>query len=348
MEWNAAKQAIACPYCGFVPKEQPSNAAVAAGVVERDLEAALGAVGSERRGYGTETVQVKCQSCHAISVFEPARVAQRCDFCGSPSIVPHQEIRDPVTPESVLPVRLDQGRVRDVIKQWVASRWFAPNSLKSRALTDTLKPVYLPFWTFDAKVHADWTAMSGEYYYTTEHYTDSKGRTQTRRVRHTRWYPSAGQLDHFFDDELVPGTAGVRMDLLRQIEPFPTAELKPYDPAYVRGWTVERYQVDLRKASDTSRQQMDDKLKALCGSQVPGDTYTNLQVSAQYSARTFKHILAPVWLVTYTFGPRTFQTIVNGYTGATAGDRPISWVKVFFYVILPLLIALMIYVWSQS
>ena len=44
--------------------------------------------------------------------------------------------------------------------------------------------------------------------------------------------------------------------------------------------------------------------------------------------------------MTYTFGAKTFQTLVNGYTGAVAGDRPMSWVKVFFYIILPILVVL--------
>jgi len=38
---------------------------------------------------------------------------------------------------------------------------------------------------------------------------------------------------------------------------------------------------------------MDAALRALCGRQVPGDTYRNLQVQAQYSNRTFKHVLLP-------------------------------------------------------
>jgi hypothetical protein len=348
MEWNAAKQSIACPFCGFVPKEQPKSGSADTDVVEHDLEGALGSAGDERRGYGAPTVKVKCQSCQAISVFEPTRVAQRCEFCGSPSIVPYEETRDAITPESLLPVKLDEPRVRDLIKQWVGSRWFAPNALKSGALTDTLKAIYLPYWTFDAKAHADWTATSGKYYYTTEHYTDAKGRSQTRQVRHTRWYPSAGQVDHFFDDDPVPGTVGVRMDLLQKIEPFPTSELRPYDAAFVRGWIVERYQVDLRKASETNRTQMDQAMTALCAQEVPGDTYTNLNVSSKYWERTFKHILVPVWLVTYTFGSRNFQMIVNGYTGATAGNRPISWQKVFFYIVLPALVVAIIILLTQS
>ena len=350
MEWNAAKQVLACPFCGFIPKEQPTVGGDNPAIVEHPLEQALANAGDEKRGYGIETVTVKCQSCHAISVFPAGRAAQRCEFCGSPSIAPYQETKDPISPESLLPVKLSEGQVRDIIKQWYASRWFAPNRLKNAALTDTLHGIYLPYWTFDAKVHADWSATSGTYYYETETYVDAQGRRGTRRVQKVRWWPSAGSLDHFFDDDLVPGTAGVRLDLLRKVEPFPTDLLAPYDPALVRGWTVERYQIDLRKAEQVSREQMEQEIYAMCDAQVPGDTHRDLSVDTDYSGRTFKHILVPVWLVTYTFGPRIFQTIVNGYTGQVAGERPTSWVKVFFYIILPALIALAIFlmVMSQS
>jgi hypothetical protein len=345
LEWNAAKQALACPFCGFIPRDQPAATGT---VAERDLAAALLETGDERRGYGVATVKVKCQSCNAISVFEATRVAQRCEFCASPSIVPYQETRDPITPETLLPVKLDASIVRDIVKRWVQSRWFAPNALRSGALTDTIRAIFLPYWTFDAAAHADWTALSGDYYYVTETYRDAQGRAQQRVVRHVRWYPSSGSLDHFFDDSLVPGTVGVRMDLLSKVEPFPTKELKPYDPAFVRGWTVERYQVDLRKASELNRDQMNAAMRSLCAAQVPGDTHQNLQVDATYAQRTFKHILVPVWLVNYTFGPKTFQVLVNGYTGSIAGDRPVSWIKVFFYIILPAIIFLTIFIYTQQ
>ena len=48
-----------------------------------------------------------------------------------------------------------------------------------------------------------------------------------------------------FDDDLVCASAGIDASLLRQVEPFPTNALVPYDPGYLAGWTVERYQIDL-------------------------------------------------------------------------------------------------------
>jgi len=32
------------------------------------------------RGWQAEKIQVQCQSCHAISVFDPGRIGQRCDL----------------------------------------------------------------------------------------------------------------------------------------------------------------------------------------------------------------------------------------------------------------------------
>jgi hypothetical protein len=327
LEWNAGKRALACPYCGTVVPWSQAEADTA--IREHDLATALAGTPAERRDWGDARREVKCESCQAISVFVGNTVAQRCDFCGSPSIVPHEALRDAIAPESLLPFQFDEGRIREALRKWYGSRWFAPNRLKSAALTDTLHGVYLPYWTFDARVQASWTADAGHYYYTTESYTDSKGQRRTRQQRHTRWMPAAGELAHFFDDTLVSGTVGVHAALIAKIEPFPVQSgLKPYAPEFVRGWTVERYQVDLRRASEFNMQQLEAQTRALCAAQVPGDTHRNLIVDAHYSGRTFKHILVPVWLVHYTYGSKTFQVVANGYTGTIAGERPYSWIKI--------------------
>jgi hypothetical protein len=347
-EWDASKKALACPYCGTVLPWSDGENALGAAIVEHDLNTALAAISPTLRGLKAEKKSVKCESCQAISIFDPDRAAQRCDFCGSPSIVPVDDLIDVITPESLLPAVIPATRVRDQLRTWYGSRWWAPNKLKRAALTDTLHGIYLPYWTFDAHVDAAWTAESGYYYYVSESYRDANGKTATRRVRRTRWENSAGHLSHFFDDDAVPGTIGVHAALLRKVEPFPTlTDLKPYDPAYVRGWTVERYQVDLRQASQTSQQQMDAVIRTLCSRQVPGDTQRNLKVHSTYQGRTFKHILVPVWLATYTYGRKSYQVVVNGYTGTMAGEHPLSWVKITLAVLAALLVILIIVMLNQ-
>src|SRR5262245_40749821 len=218
--WNQAKQALVCQYCGNTsPMEKPPDGTDP--VKEHDLVEALRNLPDEKRGWKSDKISVKCQSCQAISVLDPNRVAQRCEFCGSAQIVPYEQVKPPISPESLLPFTVDQTVVRDSLRKWYGSRWFAPGRLKSSALTDTLRGAYLPYWTFDARVDASWTAQSGYHYYETESYRDSNGNTQTRQVQRTRWQPSSGRLQHFFDDDLICASRGVHANLLRQIEPFP-------------------------------------------------------------------------------------------------------------------------------
>ena len=86
---------------------------------------------------------------------------------------------------------------------------------------------------------------------------------------------------------------------------------------------------------------------ALCAAQVPGDTYRNLRISPDYSRRTFKHVLVPVWVLSYNYGARAFQVIVNGYTGRIAGKYPYSVWKIVLLVILAL-IALGVFIVLQG
>ena len=344
-EWNPGKQLLVCPFCGT---ESPYDGHKAGGTVEElDLLTWLQQLPDDAKGWAEQRRSVQCQSCKAVMVFAPEKVGKNCEFCGSPALVDYDDVEAPIRPQSLLPFVISISDIRDRMKRWYASKWFAPNAFKKKSLIDQVHGLYIPYWTFDAQAHCTWTAEAGHYYYTTETYRDSQGRTQTRQVRHTRWVPAAGELDHTFDDEPVPGTTGINHDLLRGVEPFPTQQAVPYDTAYLSGFPVERYQIDLVGAAKTASDQMHAHLTSLCGAQVPGDTYRNLVIHPRYSAQTFKHLLLPVWLLTYTYGARRFQVVANGHTGQIAGEYPKSFWKIAGVVAAVLLMAAIIAALSQ-
>jgi hypothetical protein len=334
-EWNPARQALVCSFCGTAA---PFEVTASGEAREHDLARALREIPDEERGWLQARRSVQCRSCRAVSVFDAERVGQNCGFCGSPQLVPYEEIKPPIRPESLLPFRITEAQVRERIRGWYAGKWLAPNRLRRAALVDRVRGVYVPYWTFDARVVAPWTADAGHYYYETETYRDGKGNRRTRRVRHTRWVPAAGEVRHFFDDEPVPGTTGVAAHLLAGVEPFPTAELVPYDPAFLSGFIVEHYQVVLLDAARDAESRMTARLRDLCAREVPGDTYRNLDVRPAWSDRTFKHILVPVWLLTYVYGQRSWQVVVNGVTGRVAGEYPKSAWKIALLVLIALVV----------
>jgi predicted RNA-binding Zn-ribbon protein involved in translation (DUF1610 family) len=332
--WNPARQALVCPFCGTV---SPARIDDAGAIVEHDLAAALRALPDSARGFLPDARQVRCQSCNAISVLDASRQAQNCPFCGSAQLVPYTETKPAFRPESVLPFRIAETAARDAIRRWYGRLWLAPSALKKRALTDTVRGVYLPYWTFDAHVEADWTAEAGHYYYESET-VFVNGQPRVRQVQKVRWEPAAGHVSHFFDDDLVCASVGVQPGLIRAIEPFPTKELKPYDAAYVAGWVVERYQIDLVGGAQRAREDMNARLQTMCASQVPGDPYRNLAVRPDYSQQTFKHILAPAWLLQYSYGARRFQCVMNGVTGALSGQYPKSPWKIALLVLVVIVV----------
>jgi predicted RNA-binding Zn-ribbon protein involved in translation (DUF1610 family) len=346
-EWNPGKQKLICPFCGT---ESPYVYDTATGKVqELDLVTALRELPDEERGWQTERRSVQCQSCHAVMVFGPERVGQNCEFCGSPALVDYEEIKSPIRPQGVLPFRIDVTSVRDKIRQWWRSKWLAPARLSRTALVDTVKSLYIPYWTFDAQAHCPWEAEAGHYYYVPVTVRDGNGRMVTRQERRVRWEPAAGVVDHVFDDEPVPGTQGLPLDLLRGVEPFPTREVVPYDTAFLSGHVVEHYKVVLVEAAQRSQAQMHAKLTQLCAAQVPGDTYRNLRIAPTFAGRTFKHVLVPVWLLSYTYGRTPFQVIVNGYTGAIAGRYPKSLWKILGLVALgAIVVAVLLWLNAQQ
>jgi len=330
--WNPAKQALVCPFCGTESPATLQTRGADTLIIEHDLAAALRGIPDSARGWQAAKTSVRCQSCQAISVFDAGEIGRRCDFCGSTALVPYEQVKDPFRPESLLPLEISESRARELIRAWYGRQWLAPNAFNARALTDTVKGIYLPYWTFDAKADAQWTAEAGEFYYVREN---------NRQVQKIKWRSASGALSHAFDDDLVCASVGVDPATLRRIEPFPTHTLVPFDPGYLAGWTVERYQIDLVAAAERSRQQMNAELRELCGQQVGGDRYRHLIVDARFSDHTFKHILAPVWLMTYVYGAKSYQVIVNGVTGTIAGSRPWSWIKITLLLLVLLLVLLM-------
>ena len=110
-EWNPTHQKLVCPFCGT---ESPYHIDHTTGaVVEVDLVRALRELPEEERGWNTERRTVQCTSCKAVMVFEPSRVGQRCEFCGSPTLVDYTALKSPIRPQGDLAKGHPGAQIRD-------------------------------------------------------------------------------------------------------------------------------------------------------------------------------------------------------------------------------------------
>ena len=291
-------------------------------------------------------LEVQCQSCGATVTFTPPEVARQCDFCGV-QIVAQAKSADPIlAPEGVLPFCITQQQANAGLRQWLQSRWFAPNALKQFAQPDSMHGVYLPFWTYDTNTTSYYTGERGEYYYVTETYyeRDAQGNqvARTRQVRHTRWYSASGTVSRWFDDVLVPATISLAQNRLEALEPWDLVSLKPYDPAFLSGFKAQRYQVDLAQGFERVKQIAADVIQSDVRQDIGGDEQRIHNIATHYSGITFKHLLLPVYSGAYHFNQKVFQIVINGRTGEIQGDRPYSFWKIALFVTAILFILLII------
>lgn len=323
--YDAGAQAMKCPYCGH---QQEIQAQSVGGGREIPIEQGMAMAA---RGYGAPVTAIGCRECGATVNVAMGEQTAKCAFCGSNQVLAQEASAQPIRPESLVPFKVDKSAANKRFEEWLGSLWFRPNDLKKMAKLQEMGGVYIPFWTFDAWVHSNWTADRGYYYYETESYRDENGNTQTRQVQRTRWEPASGWRRDFFDDTLVCASRGLPPELVAKFQTFDTKQLVGYKPEFLSGWRAESYAVELMPAWGNAQESMANVQRGRCAGDIGGDTHRNLNVSNQYSQVTFKHVLLPIWIAAYRYNSKPYQFLVNGQTGEVVGKAPWSFWKIFFF-----------------
>jgi hypothetical protein len=181
-----------------------------------------------------------------------------------------------------------------------------------------------------------WQANIGEYWYRTETYTtrDSKGNlvTRTRRVRETEWWPLRGKHHHYYSGYLVSGSRGLSQRDADRIKPFQLPALKRYQPYFLAGWLSEEYSIARDDALAVCQQEFYRREQANAAAFLPGDTYGGLQVETQFSQVNSDLCLLPIYILSYRYKDKLYRFLLNGQTGKMAGDKPVSWARIWLAV----------------
>lgn len=325
---------LECPYCGAT---QAITAPAAAPVVERSFEEAVRALRQQPvSSIAQNGKEIQCNGCGAVTLITAQAAA--CPFCDSPVIMPIEEDRATIVPESVLPFHIDERTAGTKFKEWVASRWFAPNDLAAKARRARIDGVYLPYFTYDSQTHTVYRGQRGDYYYETQTYTDSQGQRQTRQVRKTRWTPCSGQVFVEFDDVLVCASKSLPTKLTEGLEPWDLDKLAPFNPGYLSGFMAERAALSLEEGFDWAKQKMAPTISSEIHSDIGGDTQRIDWSSTTHNNVTFKLFYLPLWISSFRYQDKVFRFVVNARTGEIAGERPYSKLKIAMAILAAILL----------
>ncbi len=309
----------------------------AAEIVEQDFEAMLELIRQQKEApeLPAEHQEVRCDGCGANVAFVGTLTSTRCAYCGTPlqrSKIHQGGQRIPV--DALIPFTVPEEQARRIFRDWVRSRWFAPNKFKHAGDDGRFQGSYLPYWTFDAMTRSRYRGERGDHYYVTV----GSGKDE-RRERRTRWSAAAGKVDHFFDDRIVLAAQGLPSRLIRELPPWKLEKSVPFNAAYLSGIASRTYDVELPDGFKVARAEMEDAIRELCRRQIGGDEQRVHKVQTQYEGITYKHLLLPIWILAYQFHGKNFQVAINAVTGKISGERPYSVAKITIAVLIALVIA---------
>lgn len=333
MDFDPKTGGLKCPYCDYeeaILAQEAEDGNTAA--EELDFESAETTANCD---WGAKKKVIICKSCGAESVYDELEIANECPYCGSNQVM-EEKGEETMAPGGVVTFAVTAREAAAKFTSWIKRKLFCPRAAKEGAKPGAFKGVYLPYWTFDAHTESNYTAEYG-----IDRTVKHKDETRVE----TDWYPTRGRYREDFDDELVMASSRYEEGLMRDVEPFHTADNKKYKPEYVAGFIAERYSLGLKEAWEKAKGLIGRKLQANIEDKVRAEHHADhvrvKGVDTRYSGITFKYLLLPVWLSTYQYNGKVYHFMVNGQTGKAGGQVPTSPIRVVIAVLLVLTLFLL-------
>jgi hypothetical protein len=315
--YSVVRGALTCSRCGWL--EKPKAHAVGKGA--QTFEFDLATLERATRGWGQMRIELGCDGCGAHITVPPGDLTSTCPFCASNRVVQREAPQDALRPRFLVPFTVDAKALEPIVRRWLGSSWMTPKTLAGSAELGAFKAMYIPYWTFDARAAAHWSADVGHD--ETERVVDPATNQWHERTT-TRWEHQAGQLDQTFDDLLVPGTDKLGTTRLDEIGRFDTSALVAYDASFLAGMHAQAYDVALEPAWAQARHRMREAARAACRAQIRGDRVANFVLSLDFADESWRYVLLPLYVAAYRHEGRAYRVLVNGQTGAIGGPRPVN------------------------
>src|SRR5579864_5403975 len=128
MVYDPESGGMKCPFCGQT-QALPANAAIPIAPHPYDEFLSKNDT-SALKPLTAQALEVNCDGCGSVVAFQPPETAGMCPFCGA-AMVAQPKAADPlIAPDGVLPAKVTKANAQAEVRQWLASRWFAPDALK--------------------------------------------------------------------------------------------------------------------------------------------------------------------------------------------------------------------------
>ncbi|MDP5170559.1 MAG: hypothetical protein NWR72_09955 [Bacteroidia bacterium] len=310
--YGAGKKELTCKGCGYKRILQNDSDQI----LERKLTAGVSFDGFAR-GMGDQVSACACETCKATLAVHDNHKLQRCPICAASPLKPIEVPTDALEPKELLPFTLPRHRARSILRKYLRKRrwWLLPPAIFQMLRDDRLQQLYIPAYLLEAYVRASWKAKAGYRIPVA-----GKGQIEEREV----WEPVSGYWENLFENQFQFVSPKVDSKLFALINDYSFGELVNYDPRYLDAFPAEIATKDPKASLGEFEKSLDELIKATATQKIKGEKVNELKVISDKEALTFRHVLLPVWMSSFSYFGKTYQFLINGRSGKIAGDKPLS------------------------
>ncbi len=314
MVFHPETQSLICPHCGSKKEFAEYKQA-------KELELLGGLVKDDKWSGDKETVFM-CENCGANVVLAKGETATDCPFCGTSHVKKKEELSG-IKPNAVVPFIFGSDVAATYAKKWAKSKIFAPRGFKKNLVSESIKGVYTPCFTFDSHTSSSYDGRIG----TTHTRTVCSGKDK-RVETYVVWRNIRGTEYLNFDDVLT--TAGSKFDQkkLDKISPYATNAACSFKEEYLLGFMAYHYDRPIEYCWECAKLSMDKKIRKEILSHYVYDEFGYLNVSTTHEEVTYKYVMLPVYVGNFRHKKKVYNYYVNGTTGKTWGKSPKSLWKI--------------------
>ena len=316
--YNPKLKKVQCEYCKSLIDIEHSSTVMESGLDNLVL-----------KGKPWTQVQVlKCNNCGAKEISSCKSLASECSFCGASNIVKTDDIVG-MKPDGLCPFEKTSDEAKNVVKQWVKNKFFAPKSFKKNAVAKDLHGIYSPVFTFDCQTKSTYSGRLAE----TQTYRVN-GKSYTR----TKTFFIKGHFNKDYDDMIIQASENISQKTLQQLSPYPTSKSVKYNQKYLTGYTANTYQKSGMEYWQNCKNLIYNDIKRGVLSSYKHDYVISYNQQTNYFKTTYKYLLVPVYVGHFKFKNKIYNFFVNGCTGKVTGKTPVSVWKILLCVFAGLLL----------
>ncbi len=263
-----------------------------------------------------------CTSCAAQVVSDGNTVATECMYCGNP-VVMTENISGMVTPDLVIPFKLDKDKALSLLKEFYKNKPLLPSAFKDQNKLSKISGLYVPFWMFSC------TGSGTVNFKATKVHRWSDSNYDYTRTEHFNILRS-GSIS--FDK--IPVDASTKMDdeYMDGIEPYEYDELYDFQPMYMAGYFADKFDVSVVESGERASERVEKSVEDTFRKTVTGyTTVTKSNSIIDMHGDDIKYALLPVWMLNTKYNDTIYQFAINGQTGRVAGKLPIDKAKLWLY-----------------